>query len=76
MLTTNKELRKLLKEARAHGWSFTRGRKHIKGVHVSGKTATIAATPSDWAALQNIRKDLQLNGYARIEGQGPRCESA
>lgn len=60
MLTNSKELRKLLKEAERCGWVFTRRNKHIKGVHPSGKTTTVSASPSDGRAINNISKDLAL----------------
>lgn len=60
MLTSNKELRRILKEAEANGWVFSRGRKHIKGKHTSGKTTAMAVTPSDHRALLNIQKALKV----------------
>ena len=57
-----KDLTKLLKDAKRNGWMFIKGRKHIKGKHVSGKTATISFSPSDWHALANIKKDLEVHG--------------
>lgn len=60
MLTDNREVRKILKEAEQIGWVFTRGGKHIKGKHRSGKTATVSVTPQDGRALKNIRRDLLL----------------
>ena len=59
MLTANKELKLLLKDAESRGWVFSKGVRHIKGKHPSGKTATISVSPSDRRALMNIRKDLK-----------------
>lgn len=60
MLTNNKDLKKLLKDAMDRGWEFTKsGRGHIKGKHSSGKTATISVSPSDYRVLRNIEKDLR-----------------
>lgn len=59
-LTNHKELRLILKEAQSRGWLFTKRRKHIFGKHPSGRTATIAATPSDHRALLNIRRHLGI----------------
>lgn len=60
MLTANKELRLLLKDAEANGWVFRRGEGHIKGKHPTGKTTTISISPSDWRVLKNIEKDLKV----------------
>ena len=60
MLTTNKELKGILKHAIQLGWEFNRGNNHIKGKHVSGKTTTISVSPSDYRAFKNIIKDLML----------------
>lgn len=61
MLTNNKELKKLLKEAESNGWVFSKGERHIKGKHSSGKTTTISISPGDRRALMNIKKDLRVN---------------
>jgi predicted RNA binding protein YcfA (HicA-like mRNA interferase family) len=60
MLTSNKELKKLLEEAEGYGWVFTKGNRHIKGRHPTGKTTTISISPSDRRALMNIKKDLRV----------------
>lgn len=60
MLTSNKELKKVLKEAEGNGWVFAKGNRHIKGKHPSGKTTTISISPSDQRALMNIKKDLRV----------------
>ena len=60
MLTNHKELRNVLKGAEQQGWTFIRGKNHIKGTHSSGKTATVSVSPSDGRAINNIRKDLKL----------------
>lgn len=60
MLTSNKDLRKLLKSAEAAGWEFTHKNHHIKGKHPNGKTATISRSPSDGRAIKNIEKDLKV----------------
>ena len=62
MLTANKELKEILKEAEAQGWVFTKGNRHIKGKHLSGKTATISVSPSENRAIKNIKKDLRVEG--------------
>lgn len=60
MLTGNKELKKLLKDAELHGWVFIRSKAHIKGRHPSGQTTTISRTPSDWRVIKNIQRDLKI----------------
>ena len=61
MLTNNKELKKILKDAEGRGWAFIRSRgKHIKGKHTTGKTTTISVSPSDHRVLLNIQKDLRV----------------
>ena len=59
-LTGNKDLKKLLKEAKDAGWSFSTHRGHIKGKHPNGQTTTISRSPSDWRVLKNIQRDLKL----------------
>lgn len=60
MLTNNKDLKKILKDAQTRGWEFLKSpRGHIKGKHPSGKTATISVSPSDHRVLMNIEKDLR-----------------
>ena len=60
MLTNNKELRKILKDAEEQGWAFTKSRgRHIKGKHTTGKTTTISVSPSDYRVLKNIQRDLR-----------------
>ena len=59
MITTNKDLRKVLKEAEHRGWEFTSIRNHIRGTHVSGRIAIISKTPSDYRFIKNVVKDLK-----------------
>lgn len=60
MLTTDKQLREILRDAEGRGWQFSNGKRHIKARHPSGQTATIARTPSDVRAYQNIMNNLKL----------------
>jgi predicted RNA binding protein YcfA (HicA-like mRNA interferase family) len=48
MLTNNKELRRIIKEAEQRGWTFKRSGRgnHIKGIHPMGKTTTISISPT------------------------------
>jgi predicted RNA binding protein YcfA (HicA-like mRNA interferase family) len=60
MLTGDKVLREILKNAEREGWVFDRRKRHIIGKHPNGQTATISATPSDWRVTRNIQRDLRL----------------
>lgn len=60
MLTVNKELRNILKNAAAQGWHFEARGSHIKGRHPNGQTTTISRTPSDGRAIKNIQRDLKI----------------
>jgi len=60
MLTNNKELREVLRDAGRYGWVFSKRNKHIKGTHPSGRTATVSVSPGDGRAILNIRRDLRL----------------
>lgn len=60
MLTTNKVLRGILKQAETEGWAFSRHRRHIKGAHQSGRTTTISVSPSDYRGIKNIQRDLRI----------------
>lgn len=60
MLTSDKKLRKLLKEAEEDGWAFEKRKRHIFGKHPNGQTTTISVSPSDWRVLRNIQHDLKL----------------
>jgi predicted RNA binding protein YcfA (HicA-like mRNA interferase family) len=60
MLTNNKTLKGILKDATQQGWQFDRHKNHIKGKHPDGKTTTISVSPSDNRAFKNIVKDLMI----------------
>ena len=60
VLTTNKDLRNVLKSAAQQGWEFECKNNHIKGKHPSGKTTTISRSPSDGRAIKNIMRDLRI----------------
>ena len=65
LITSNKELRLVIKEAEGNGWAFTKTRKHIKGLHkATGQTTTISQTPSDGRALENIKRWLRIREAA------------
>lgn len=58
MLTNDKELKKVIKAAEQQGWTFKRGKKHIKGTHPSGKTTTLSVSPGDLRGTLNAKKIL------------------
>lgn len=60
MLSSCKDLKKLLREAEGVGWSFVRSNGgHIIGKHSDGiRRTTISTSASEFRALQNIRRDL------------------
>jgi len=61
VLSSNKDLRRLLKEAEEAGWEFRKGGRHIKGVHRgAGRTATVSISPSDPRAILNVKRDLKV----------------
>lgn len=60
MLTGDKVLREILRNAERDGWVFSRNKGHIKGKHPNGQTATISVSPSDWRVTRNIQKDLKI----------------
>lgn len=60
MLTNNRELKKILRDAEGNGWTFEKRTRHIFGKHPNGQTATIAVSPSDRRAYQNILHYLKL----------------
>lgn len=64
MLTANKQLKGMLKEAEATGWVFSKNKGHIKGKHPNGQTTTISVSPSDRRVLKNIQKDLKIREAA------------
>jgi hypothetical protein len=71
MLTSIKDLKKILRDAEGRGWEFTLTKgNHIKGKHADGKVVTISRTPSDWRVLTNIKGDLKND--RRREGCSPR----
>jgi predicted RNA binding protein YcfA (HicA-like mRNA interferase family) len=54
------EIRALLRNVQASGWQVSvSGGNHLKLKHPSGRTITMAATPSDWRAFANARATLR-----------------
>jgi len=64
MITKNKDLNKLIKEAQRHGWVViqTQG-GHLKWMSPVGVTMFSSYSPSDINAINRIKKDLIVNGF-------------
>lgn len=60
MLTSNKDLKKLLQSATGRGWTFWKNGRHIRGAHTTGRKVSMSISPSDWRALKNIEQDLRI----------------
>lgn len=62
-----KDLKVLMDQATTQGWVITKTNGgHFKWVSPIGKFFFSAQTPSDHRALQNVKKDLRLNGFIEI----------
>lgn len=53
------DVKKLLQDAVADGWSREEGSKHIKLKHPSGAMVVVSRTASDCRAAANIKADLR-----------------
>lgn len=62
MITSNKDVKKIIREAEEKGWRFEMTNSgHIRAKHSDGsRIVFISGTPSDRRALINIRKDLGI----------------
>lgn len=59
---TDRDLRDILREARRQGWEILDRGKHYK-LRKGNAQVTIAKTPSDWRARQNIIAQLRRAGF-------------
>jgi predicted RNA binding protein YcfA (HicA-like mRNA interferase family) len=58
----NKDIKKVLKQAKKQGWELHRKNKHYIYKHrVSGNIVTVSGTASNRNAARNIRKDFINN---------------
>ena len=63
-----KELRSLLELATQQGWRVEqRNSNHYKLVSPTGKVVFTSSTPSDHRALENIKRDLRVNGLVLVK---------
>lgn len=67
-MVNSKELTALIKEAKGQGWrvEFTKS-CHLRWSSPTGGFFFSSSTPSDHRAVQNIRRDLRLNGFLEIK---------
>ena len=57
--SSNKELRRLIRDKVREGWVYWRGAKHGRLRHPKSKrTVTVPCTPSDRRSLDNLRHQL------------------
>jgi len=66
-MPTKTDLRKRLGDIfdtlRREGWEVTQRRNgHMKAKSPEGNVVFISRTPSDWRALEKIKRDLKHNG--------------
>jgi hypothetical protein len=57
--STHKDFQVFIAQLVATGWTFRRGKKHGRITTPDGrKTLTVASSPSDCHALNNLRRDV------------------
>lgn len=67
MYTPNKEINKLMRQARKQGWDILQIRNgHLKWVSPVGAVLYTSFSPSDRNAVKRINHDLTLNGFITI----------
>jgi hypothetical protein len=67
MAITNKDMKELAKEAEHQGWVITlRNNSHMKWTSPTGAVVFTSATPSDRNAINQIRRNLVMNGFVYI----------
>lgn len=49
----------LVKDLRALGWGYRKGRKHGVLIAPSGRRLSVPSTPSDYRAYKNFRRDVR-----------------
>lgn len=58
--SSSKEFDALIRQLVREGWSYSRGRKHGKlSPPAGGNRITVPASPSDWRAVMNFRRDVR-----------------
>ena len=61
-------MKSLLELAKKQGWEVERNKNnHIKFLSPSGGIVFVSSTPSDHRALENIKRDLRVNGLVIIK---------
>lgn len=67
-MAINKDMQLLMKEAKDQGWfvELTRG-GHYKWQSPSGNLVFSSQTPSDYRAVQNLKRDLRMYGFIELK---------
>jgi hypothetical protein len=67
-MASRRDIQELKKQAECQGWVVEPTRKgHYKWISPSGNFFFSASTPSDHRAMNNIKRDLRVNGFIIIE---------
>jgi hypothetical protein len=68
MHTPNKEVNKLMRQARKQGWNIMQIKNgHLKWVSPVGAIMYSSFSPSDVNAVKQIQRDLVLNGFITLK---------
>lgn len=63
-----KEIAKLSQLAINQGWKVERNKNnHLKFLAPNGNIVFVSSTPSDHRALENIKRDLRVNGLVMVK---------
>jgi predicted RNA binding protein YcfA (HicA-like mRNA interferase family) len=57
----NKDIKKVLKQAKKQGWELHRKNKHYIYKHKNGGVVTVSGTTANQHTIKNIRKDFINN---------------
>jgi len=69
-MSLKKDVLELQKVATGQGWVVTRNKSnHLKWISPLGGSVFSSATPSDWRALANLKRDLKAYGFIEVTKQ-------
>jgi hypothetical protein len=69
----DKDIKSLIKQAECQGWEVRLTKNnHYKWLSPIGRFFFSASTPSDYRAVDNIKKDLTRYGFIEISRKGNR----
>lgn len=72
-MSLKKDMQELQQLAISQGWQITSGKSnHLKWLSPLGGTVFSSATPSDWRALANLKRDLRSYGFIVIDKKSRR----